>query len=201
MSWLSTKGVGYQQKELADMSKKQDPINYAVYFGSGCRDCADANGVCPSAGTPCNTTTFRAVVEHTLGAWRYGIEHGFMENPFSTPIPKKHELYETGDPEAPDIIKDRNGEVVLGLCKSCGRGEIELSEPCTPRVKQELVRWRHKKRGGEYSVIAHGRLQIEGDLDYEKVVVYQGEDGRVWVRPAYEFNDGRFELLDNPVKP
>lgn len=43
----------------------------------------------------------------------------------------KHVLYETGDPGAPDVIKDSNGEVVLGLCKVCNKGEVELSEPCT----------------------------------------------------------------------
>ena len=42
-------------------------------------------------------------------------------------------------------------------------------------------------------MIARGRLQVDGDLDDEKVVVYQGADGRVWVRPEYEFNDGRFD--------
>lgn len=41
-----------------------------------------------------------------------------------------HELYEIGDNDAPDYIKDRNGEVVLGFCRKCGRGEIELIEPC-----------------------------------------------------------------------
>lgn len=40
----------------------------------------------------------------------------------------EHILFETGDPDAPDCIKDRNGEVVLGLCKECGRGEVELQE-------------------------------------------------------------------------
>lgn len=41
-----------------------------------------------------------------------------------------HELYKTGDADAPHCIKDRNGEVVLYLCKRCGRGEVELIEPC-----------------------------------------------------------------------
>lgn len=49
----------------------------------------------------------------------------------------QHDLYKDGDPDAPDSIKDRNGEVVLGLCKACGRGEIELSEPCAPRQGKE----------------------------------------------------------------
>jgi hypothetical protein len=54
---------------------------------------------------------------------------------------------------------------------------------------------RHKKRGSTYQVIATGRLQVDGDLDMEKVTVYRGEDGDVWIRPDYEFNDGRFEAL------
>ncbi|WP_149898949.1 DUF1653 domain-containing protein [Rhizobium rhizogenes] len=64
-------------------------------------------------------------------------------------------------------------------------------------VAQE--RYRHKKRGSIYTVMARGRLQVDGDLDNEKVVVYRGEDGQTWVRPEYEFNDGRFEPL--PAAP
>lgn len=41
-----------------------------------------------------------------------------------------HDLYQTGDDDAPDAIKDRNGEVVLGLCRRCGKGESLLIEPC-----------------------------------------------------------------------
>ena len=44
---------------------------------------------------------------------------------------REHVLYETKDKDAPDVIRDRNGEVVLGLCKVCGRAEVELDEPCT----------------------------------------------------------------------
>jgi hypothetical protein len=56
----------------------------------------------------------------------------------------EHKLYETGDADAPDVIKDRNGEVVLGLCRVCGRGECELVEPCT----NEEMTWRRKTRTG-----------------------------------------------------
>lgn len=45
-----------------------------------------------------------------------------------------HTLWKTGEPGVPDAILDSNGEVVLGLCKVCGRGECELVEPCVPRV-------------------------------------------------------------------
>lgn len=51
--------------------------------------------------------------------------------------PPAHNLYREGDPGAPDSIKDRNGEIVLGLCKRCGRGEAELTEPCSqPQLGQ-----------------------------------------------------------------
>lgn len=46
----------------------------------------------------------------------------------------EHILYKTDDADSPESIKDSGGEVVLSLCKRCGRGEIELSEPCTPRL-------------------------------------------------------------------
>lgn len=47
---------------------------------------------------------------------------------------REHDLYKTGDADAPLVIKDRNGDVVLGLCRRCGRGEIELCDPCDPLV-------------------------------------------------------------------
>lgn len=43
-----------------------------------------------------------------------------------------HDLYKTGDLDAPIEVKDRNGEVALDLCRNCGKGEIELCEPCGP---------------------------------------------------------------------
>lgn len=41
-----------------------------------------------------------------------------------------HVLFKTGDKDAPDVIKDRNGEVVLGLCRKCGQAEAELEDNC-----------------------------------------------------------------------
>src|SRR3546814_14731267 len=36
----------------------------------------------------------------------------------------EHQLYKTGDSDAPEQILDRNGEVALSLCRQCGKGEI-----------------------------------------------------------------------------
>lgn len=41
-----------------------------------------------------------------------------------------HNLYKTGDFDAPSQVKDRNGEVVLQLCRKCGRAESRLITPC-----------------------------------------------------------------------
>jgi hypothetical protein len=42
----------------------------------------------------------------------------------------QHQLYKTSDGDAPDAIKDRNGEVCLHMCRVCGKAESELSQPC-----------------------------------------------------------------------
>jgi hypothetical protein len=59
-------------------------------------------------------------------------------------------------------------------------------------------RWKHKKRGTSYTEIARGSLQSNdpGGLSAnEPMVVYRGDDGKVWIRDATEFEDGRFEAL------
>lgn len=48
-----------------------------------------------------------------------------------------HQLYRTGDTDAPEAIKDRNGEVALDCCRKCGRGESDLTEPCDPPVPDD----------------------------------------------------------------
>ena len=40
----------------------------------------------------------------------------------------EHDLRD--DVDAPDSARDRNGEVVLGLCRRCGRAEVDLQIPC-----------------------------------------------------------------------
>jgi hypothetical protein len=47
-----------------------------------------------------------------------------------------HTLYVTEDPDAPESIKDRHGEVVLGLCRVCKAGESELQEHCKSRMEK-----------------------------------------------------------------
>lgn len=52
-----------------------------------------------------------------------------------------HQLYTDDDKDRPDVICDRNGQVVLGLCKRCGRGEAQLEESCQdPAQTHEVPR-------------------------------------------------------------
>lgn len=43
-----------------------------------------------------------------------------------------HVIYGEHDPDAPEAIKDANGDIALGLCMACNAGEIELEQPCNP---------------------------------------------------------------------
>lgn len=55
-------------------------------------------------------------------------------------------------------------------------------------------RYRHKRRGTTYEVVGPATLQAEGGAyDLDELVIYRGEDGRLWARLKSEFEDGRFE--------
>jgi hypothetical protein len=58
------------------------------------------------------------------------------------------------------------------------------------------TRYRHRKSNTVYEVIGEATVQVTGALhDYNKVVVYRGEDGALWARCSMEFYDGRFEEI------
>jgi len=49
----------------------------------------------------------------------------------------QHVLFTRDDADAPDCIKDRNGDIALGLCRICGKGEAELAESCAINTNPE----------------------------------------------------------------
>lgn len=61
-----------------------------------------------------------------------------------------------------------------------------------------LPRWRHVRRGTEYTEIGHAELQLStyDPMDGVEVTIYRGDDGRTWVRMTDEFEDGRFERIE-----
>jgi hypothetical protein len=77
-----------------------------------------------------------------------------------------------------------------------------------PAARQSLVggRYRHKKSGKVYRVIAEATGRYNGDsvggqtrIEGCPFVVYQSEtDGKTWVRPKEQFEDGRFEVIAEP---
>lgn len=96
-----------------------------------------------------------------------------------------------------DWIIRHKASVLDGMTK---REQLEFTEAfgtarATLSAATFIPTHRHKKRGSQYQVMAHGRLQVDADLDMEKVTIYRAEDGSWWVRPDYEFNDGRFEPI------
>jgi len=52
-----------------------------------------------------------------------------------------HVLYKTGDKDIPKCALDNNNEVVLGICKICGKGESELDGPCR-MTEVQISNWR-----------------------------------------------------------
>jgi len=65
------------------------------------------------------------------------------------------------------------------------------------QAAQPVATHEHLKSGGKYRKLGEGLLQTDEPIsDMEPVVVYQGEDGRLWVRPVSEFGDvTRFKAL------
>ncbi len=61
------------------------------------------------------------------------------------------------------------------------------------------MKYRHKKRGTTYTVVGMAEVQADEPLtDYEVVTVYRCiKTGRLWVRRKAEFEDGRFERLED----
>ena len=81
---------------------------------------------------------------------------------------------------------------------------IEISDAFAQAVikaREPTARYRHHKRGTVYRLIGYAEVQapehaplIEGEV----VVVYRAEhNGELWVRRKPEFEDGRFECIED----
>ena len=61
-----------------------------------------------------------------------------------------------------------------------------------------MRRFRHKKRGSTYTLVAEAEFQCSAmpPIDGLPVTIYRGDDGKFWVRGTGEFHDGRFEEIE-----
>lgn len=73
----------------------------------------------------------------------------------------KHDLYKDGDHSIPKEILDRNGQVVLGLCKICDAAEVELEDPCIPESSETIARWAESTFGPATALSTAIRAQKE----------------------------------------
>ncbi|GEM_PF-3688445 len=97
-----------------------------------------------------------------------------------------------------------DGEKMLGDLMKIGQSADVLLAALTG-TQQAKGGWtpthRHLGRGTEYEVIGEAQVQtVTGLCDYDKVTVYRGEEGDLWVRACDEFNDGRFAALMSETK-
>jgi hypothetical protein len=75
------------ERRKSEIPQDKTAIDYALRYGGMCRDCADArvHGICDNSGMPCDPRICEKVIRHALGAWRYGVKHGFIANPLAEP--------------------------------------------------------------------------------------------------------------------
>lgn len=67
-----------------------------------------------------------------------------------------------------------------------------MTAPLPAPSKHRWAPTHQHRKGGLYRVLAEGILET----DRSAVVIYDDADGTVWVRPAAEFDDGRFAPLE-----
>lgn len=70
---------------------------------------------------------------------------------------------------------------------------LAQATPATADWRNRAVR--HRRSGRTYWELHRGVLHADGTV----MVVYRGEDGRVWIRPAEQFDDGRYEPVADPL--
>lgn len=84
-----------------------------------------------------------------------------------------HVLYKTGDQDAPDVIKDRDGAIALDMCRKCGKAEIDLVDNPNCELGEDVAKAKAKMIAPIIDRIksaVHNQcptLQIGGTLDQE----------------------------------
>ena len=63
-------------------------------------------------------------------------------------------------------------------------------------TRERPERWKHVKTGGIYRIVGSGRMEADGEAGVKYIMYRNTDTGLTWIRPAREFFDGRFELME-----
>lgn len=96
--------------------------------------------------------------------------------------------------EAPQYLK-LDSERDWELSHHAGGREAVTNDQAGVKAPAAVRRWRHVKRGTVYTEIGRAELQVAKIAPDEgcTLVIYRGDDGKLWAREDSEFEDGRFE--------
>lgn len=84
-----------------------------------------------------------------------------------------HDLYKNGDPDIPDSLLDRNGDVCLDQCKNCGKAESELSDRCPVPSEEMITHLRDRTITGHWFSFKRGMWVKHGN-EMARRIEYSG---------------------------
>jgi hypothetical protein len=88
-------------------------LAYIRVFESGCRACADHDGVCPVQGLPCDLDEALPALRHATRAILYGLEHNFLGASEEPPEPVE-------EPDSAPLDLSKLSTMILRLREAVG---------------------------------------------------------------------------------
>jgi hypothetical protein len=137
---LTNKALAWCSRCAAYQPYSGDPNSIHLHLCNVCDGVVDDTDNFPAS---TNRRIYESVSSVKIGNTDEPIKGAEGSVYINSGILRNHDLFKTGDADAPDVIKDRNGDVVLGLCRVCGQAECELDITCPGRkssIKQYYCR-------------------------------------------------------------
>jgi len=109
----------------------------------------------------------------------------------------KHVLYQKGDKNIPSQLLDVNGDVVLSMCKICGKAESELSQECKSD-REKAIEWFSKFSSFEKTQLCDTHTELVGSIRRWETLTGR-EIEQIWQKETKQEKEGMpqvdFELL------